>query len=120
MKIDLSPELILFALGKLISDNNEEPLSNYKFKCTDKLMVMGVPRKAAGVENHGLKLLTDYEKKQLIPLNEMFIKNGKDVAELERNFLQGNSGFLILLSFTFKDIITAYNCQCLIMHFYDS
>lgn len=59
-------------------------------------MVMGTPRQAIS-EDPGFVMLTDYEKKYLNPLNETFIKHGKELVELERNFLEGF--FLMLIPY---------------------
>lgn len=40
-------------------------------------------------EDTGFQSLLDYEKKHLIPLNNLFETNGKDLTELERNFFEG-------------------------------
>lgn len=75
-------------LGKFIGFNNEELLANYGFKDSEKLIVMGVPKQTIN-EDAGFALLTDYEKKHLNILNETFIKNVKELTELEQNFLEG-------------------------------
>lgn len=43
--------------------------------------------------NKGFQSLLDYEKKHLIPLNDLFEENDKDLTELERNFLEGRFFF---------------------------
>lgn len=40
-------------------------------------------------EDKGFQTLLDYEKKNLISLNQQFENNGQELTELERNFLEG-------------------------------
>ena len=70
--------------GKYIVDTMDKPLQDFKFKSTDKIMVMGATKR-----DPGLQLLLDYEKTQLTKLAGIFKTNEEDLTELEKNFLQG-------------------------------
>lgn len=76
-------------IGKFIVKSMEEPLKNFDFKETDKIMVIGKPSK----QDQGLALLLAYEKSYQTKLNESFKAIGDDITELEKNFLEGMSLF---------------------------
>jgi hypothetical protein len=62
----------------------EEPIENFNFKENDKIMVIG-----KSTVDPGFVALTAYEKNNLTKLNGLFGEIEKDLAELERNFLEG-------------------------------
>ncbi|KAI1728675.1 BAG family molecular chaperone regulator 1 [Ditylenchus destructor] len=90
-EVDGDPEKMkIIFRGKYISTDVNEPLSKYSFKESDKLMVLNIAKKVGQEECPGFKALCDYEKKHLTEFNQTFTKNGADLSELQRNFLEGD------------------------------
>ncbi|KAI1721876.1 BAG family molecular chaperone regulator 1 [Ditylenchus destructor] len=90
-EVDGDPEKMkIIFRGKYISTDATEPLSKYSFKESDKLMVLNIAKKVGQEECPGFKALCDYEKKHLTEFNQTFTKNGADLSELQRNFLEGD------------------------------
>jgi len=74
--------------GKYIGNDPNEPLSKYKFKKTDKLMVVGGNAPSFN-DDAGMKAIIEYEKHHVEHLRKLLETNTNDLAELERNFLEG-------------------------------
>uniref|UniRef100_A0A915DIW2 BAG family molecular chaperone regulator 1 n=1 Tax=Ditylenchus dipsaci TaxID=166011 RepID=A0A915DIW2_9BILA len=85
-----SSKLKIIFRGKFIGNDINQPLKQFNFKESDKLMVMNVPKQVLREDSAGFKALLDYEKKHLLALNKLYDKNGEDMTQLERNFLEGN------------------------------
>ena len=47
-----------------------------------------------------MKQLNEYEKKNLLDLQETFHKIGQDLTELEKDFLEGSCLFVALINFS--------------------
>lgn len=72
--------------GKFLQGDNDVSLSTLNFKENDKIIVMG--GKNAMTDDPGFKMLMQYEKHNLSNLQKTYDVNLKDVADLERGFLE--------------------------------
>ncbi|CAJ0930221.1 unnamed protein product, partial [Mesorhabditis belari] len=85
--INLDPSsLKIIKASRTLTGDDSTPLSAFKFKENEKIMVMGRPMQADPI----LKQLNEYEKKNLIDLQDTFLKIGQDLTELEKDFLEGS------------------------------
>ncbi|CCD71479.1 BAG family molecular chaperone regulator 1 [Caenorhabditis elegans] len=72
--------------GKFLQGADDVSLSTLNFKENDKIIVMG--GKNALVDDAGFKMLMQYEKHNLSNLQKAYDLNLRDVADLERGFLE--------------------------------
>ncbi|EGT41109.1 hypothetical protein CAEBREN_05817 [Caenorhabditis brenneri] len=72
--------------GKFLQGAADVSLSTLNFKENDKIIVMG--GKNAMTDDPGFKMLMQYEKHNLSNLQKTYDVNLKDVADLERGFLE--------------------------------
>ncbi|CAI2318457.1 unnamed protein product [Caenorhabditis sp. 36 PRJEB53466] len=72
--------------GKFLQGADDVSLATLNFKENDKIIVMG--GKNAMVDDQGFRMLSQYEKHNLSNLQKTYDVNLKDVADLERGFLE--------------------------------
>uniref|UniRef100_A0A1I7TD06 BAG family molecular chaperone regulator 1 n=1 Tax=Caenorhabditis tropicalis TaxID=1561998 RepID=A0A1I7TD06_9PELO len=72
--------------GKFLQGAPDVPLATLNFKENDKIIVMG--GKNALADDAGFKMLMQYEKHNLSNLQKTYDVNLRDVADLERGFLE--------------------------------
>uniref|UniRef100_A0A8R1DEU2 BAG family molecular chaperone regulator 1 n=1 Tax=Caenorhabditis japonica TaxID=281687 RepID=A0A8R1DEU2_CAEJA len=72
--------------GKFLQGAADTPLDSLNFKENDKIIVMG--GKNAMADDAGFRMLGQYEKHNLSNLQKTYDVNLKDVADLERGFLE--------------------------------
>jgi len=84
-KANLNSDLKLIYKGKFLGMNVDEPLSNYRFSDMDKIVALGAKK----AEDPGYASLVWFEKKNIFPFISSFNQIANDLAELEKNFLDG-------------------------------